>query len=181
VFTAVEALCRIIEDGAPCPSTVSALSAVQEEVGCRGAGVAAYGAEPDAAIAVDVWPFVTDVPDTDKRRYGEMKLGAGPIVVRGSNINTVLFDLIVEAAEAEDIPLQFCGWPGPTPTDASAIFASRAGVATALIGLPQRYLHTPSEVVHLGDVEQIIRLLVAVCRRVTPEVDFTQSRRILGG
>jgi len=179
VFIAIEAIRRLKADGFQGPAAVSALSAVQEEIGCRGAGAAAFWAEPDAAIAVDVWPMVTDVPDTDKRLYGEMKLGAGPILVRGSNINAVLFELLVATAEAESIPVQFCGWPGPTPTDASSIYTSRGGVATALIGLPQRYLHTPSEVVHMGDVEQIIQLLVGVCRRITPDVDFTRRARIV--
>ncbi|HQK94716.1 MAG TPA: M20/M25/M40 family metallo-hydrolase [Armatimonadota bacterium] len=180
VFIAIEALRRLKADGFGGPAAVSALSAVQEEVGCRGAGPAAFWAEPDAAIAVDVWPMVTDVPDTDKRLYGEMKLGAGPILIRGANISTVLFDLLVATAEEESIPIQFCGWPGPTPTDASSIYTARGGIATALIGLPQRYLHTPSEVVHMRDVEQIIELLVGVCRRMTPEVDFTRRTRLVG-
>jgi tetrahedral aminopeptidase len=180
VFTAIEALRRLMEEDASYAGTVCALSAVQEEIGCVGAGVAAFAWEPDAAVAVDVWPMVTDVPDTDKRRFGEMKLGAGPVLIRGANVNTVLLEELIAAAEAERIPYQLCGWPGMTPTDAQSIYRAGRGVATALIGLPQRYLHTPSEMVHLADVENTIRLMVALCRRLTTETDFTQRARITG-
>ena len=180
VFAAVEALRRLMEEDAPYTGSVCALSAVQEEIGCAGAGPAAYSWEPDVAVAVDVWPMVTDIPGTDKARFGEMSLGKGPILVRGANVNSVLLGQLEAAAEAEGIAVQYCGWPGLTPTDAQAIYRTRGGIPTALIGLPQHYLHTPSEVIHLGDLEDTIRLLVALCRRLTADIDFTQRARIVG-
>lgn len=180
VFAAVEALRILMEDGSGYAGSVCALSAVQEEIGCAGAGVAAYAWEPDVAVAIDVWPMVTDTPGTDKARFGEMKLGAGPVLIRGANVNTVLLRTLEEVAQAGEIPVQCCGWPGLTPTDAQSIYRARSGVPTALIGLPQHYLHTPSEVIDLGDLENTIRLLVSLCRRLTSEVDYTRRARIIG-
>jgi endoglucanase len=91
-------------------------------------------------------------------------------------------DLLCAAAEGEKrkVPFQLCAWPGTTPTDAAAIFRSREGVPTGLVGLPQRYLHTPSEAVHLDDIDHSIRLVAAAIRRLKPGMDFTRGKAILG-
>ena len=179
VFIAIEALASLLDaDASP---EVVVLSAVQEEVTGVGAAVAAYSSQPDVAIAADVWPMLSDVPGHDAKRYGKVKLGEGPIIMRGANASPLVVELLCEAAEAQEIPYQLCAWPGRTPTDASSIFASREGVPTGLIGIPQRYLHTPSEVVNLDDVDNAVKLLAAFVQRLEPGMDFTRSAAILGG
>lgn len=139
---------------------VVAVATAQEEIGVRGATTAAYSVNPHLAVAVDVG-HATDHPDCDQRKYGETKLGAGPIICRGPNINPFIYDRLVAAAEAAGVPHQFEADPRPTGTDARAIQMGRAGVATGLVSIPLRYMHTPSEIVDLADVEQTVRLLVA--------------------
>jgi len=139
---------------------IVAVATAQEEIGVRGATTAGYAVNPHLAIAVDVG-HATDHPDCDPRKYGETKLGAGPIICRGPNINPFVFDRLVAAAEAAGVPHQFEADPRPTGTDARAIQMTRSGVATGLISIPLRYMHTPSELVDLDDVEQTVRLLVA--------------------
>jgi endoglucanase len=176
VFMCIEALARSTGSAAE----VVVVSAVQEEVTGVGAAVAAYRTKPDLAVAVDVWPMVSDVPGQGATRYGKLKLGEGPVIFRGANSSPIVAELLIEAAEAEEIPYQLCAWPGRTPTDAASIFASREGVPTGLIGLPQRYLHTPSEVVNLTDVENCTKLLAALVARLEPGMDFTRTKSILG-
>jgi endoglucanase len=144
---------------------VAAVATTQEEIGCRGAGPSAYRVDPDFAVAVDVG-HATDHPDCDKRKTGEFKLGGGPIITRGANINPKVYQMLVAAAEAEKIPCQFEAEPGPTGTDARTIQLARAGIATGLVSVPLRYMHTPSELVDLQDVENVVRLLVAFAQRL---------------
>ena len=131
----------------------------QEEIGVRGATTAAYAADPHIALAVDVG-HATDHPDCDNRKYGETKLGGGPILCRGANINPKVFDRLVKAAKKLKIPYQIEADPRPTGTDARAIQMGRGGVATGLVSIPLRYMHTPSEVVDLEDVERTVQLFV---------------------
>jgi endoglucanase len=182
VFICLEALAALAADKQACSAEVTVLSAVQEEVTGAGAQVAAYASQPDLAIALDVWPFTSDVPGGDANRFGELKLGKGPIICRGANCSPAVVDLLCAAAEGEKrkVPFQLCAWPGTTPTDAAAIFRSREGVPTGLVGLPQRYLHTPSEAVHLDDIDHSIRLVAAAIRRLKPGMDFTRGKAILG-
>jgi putative aminopeptidase FrvX len=153
-------------------AAVYAVSTVQEEVGLRGARTSAFGVDPKVGIAVDV-THATDHPDMDKRRAGDIKLGGGPAICRGANINPVVERMLVQAAEEEKIPYQIEGEPGGTGTDANAIQLTRSGVATGLIGIPLRYMHTAVEVVSLKDVENVSKLLAAFIKRVDDGVDFT--------
>lgn len=137
---------------------VFCVTTVQEEIGLRGANTSAYGVNPDAAVAVDV-SHATDHPDTDFRKHGQFKLGAGPIVTRGPNINPVLFKQLIAAAKRKRIPIQIEGEPRGTGTDANAIQLSRGGVATGLIGVPNRYMHSPVEMVSLKDAERCSQLI----------------------
>jgi len=141
-------------------AAVYAVATVQEEIGLRGAQTSAFGIDPQVGIAVDVG-HATDTPamDKEKRQVGEIKMGAGPIVTRGPNINATLFRRIVETAELNDIPYQVDGYPRGTGTDANAIQLTRSGVATGLISVPNRYMHSPNETVHLDDVENGARLI----------------------
>jgi endoglucanase len=139
---------------------VYGVSTVQEELGLRGARTSAFGIEPHAGIAIDVG-FASDHPDTDKRIIGEVALGKGPILHRGANINPVLAGLMERAAKKRRIPFQMQAEPGATGTDANAIQINRAGAAAALIGIPNRYMHTPVEVVSTKDLSLAVDLLVA--------------------
>lgn len=138
---------------------VVSVATSQEEIGTRGAMVSAYGIRPDLAIAVDVG-HATDHPDCDKRKYGEFRLGGGPIICRGPNINPFMFERLRETAEAAKIPHQIEADPRPTGTDARAIQMAGPGVATGLLSIPLRYMHTPSELVDLKDIENTIELIV---------------------
>jgi putative aminopeptidase FrvX len=153
-------------------AAVYAVSTVQEEVGMRGAHTSAFGVDPKVGIAVDV-THATDHPDMDKRRVGDIKLGAGPTICRGANINPVVERMLIQTAEDEKIPYQIEGEPGGTGTDANAIQLTRSGVATGLIGVPLRYMHTAAEMVSLRDVENVSKLLAAFIIRVDDSVDFT--------
>jgi endoglucanase len=142
-------------------AAVWAVSTVQEEVGLRGARTSAYGLDPHVGLAVDVG-FASDYPtgDKDKRKLGDVRIGKGPILCRGPNINPRVADGLEKTAKARKIPYQFQAAPGATGTDANAIQVNRAGVATALVSVPNRYMHTPVEVLSLDDADNTIRLLV---------------------
>ncbi len=141
-------------------ATVVAVATTQEEIGTRGAITSSYAVKPHLAVAVDVG-HATDHPDCDPRKYGETKLGGGPIICRGANINPFMFERLISCAEKSGIPHQLEADPRPTGTDARAIQIGRAGVATGLISVPLRYMHTPSEIVDLEDIENCVRLLTA--------------------
>ncbi len=151
---------------------VIAAGTVQEEIGMRGGTTSAYGADPTVGIAVEVG-HATDYPDVDKRKHGEAECGKGPIIARGPNINPMLFDLLVKAANKSKVPHQFGGEPRGTGTDANAIQLSRGGKAAALISVPLRYMHTPTEVLALSDLDATVKLLVEFVRSLDPKTDFT--------
>ena len=142
---------------------VTAVATTQEEIGTRGAITAAFSENPDFAVAVDVG-HATDSPDCDPRKYGSFNQGSGPIICRGPNINPVIFEHIVAVAEKSKIAHQIEADPRPTGTDARAIQVAQAGIATGLLSIPLRYMHTPSEMVDLEDIESTVQLLVAVAR-----------------
>jgi len=149
-----------------------AAATVQEELGLRGGHTSAYGVDPDVGIALEVG-HATDYPDVDKRNHGEASCGKGPIIARGANINPVLFDLLVAAADKAKVPYQIGAEPRGTGTDANAIQLSRGGKATALISVPLRYMHTPTEVLALSDIEDSVKLLTRFVLDLDPKVDFT--------
>lgn len=146
---------------------VVAVGTAQEEIGVRGATTSSYAVNPHIAIAVDVG-HATDHPDCDNRKYGETKLGAGPIICRGPNINPLVFERLLAAAKKAKIDYQLEADPRPTGTDARAVQMARGGVATGLISVPLRYMHTPSEMVDLADVEACVKLLVEFARALQP-------------
>lgn len=154
-----ETLIRLARDKRRLAARVAAVATAQEEIGVRGATTAAYAVGPHIAIAIDVG-HATDHPDCDHRKYGDTKLGGGPILCRGANINPRVYERLLTAAKKLKIPHQFEADPRPTGTDARAIQMARGGVATGLVSVPLRYMHTPSEVVDLADVERCVQLLV---------------------
>ena len=150
------------------------VSTVQEEVGLRGGATSAYGVQPDLGIAVEVG-FASDYPGADHKDLGEVSLGKGPVIARGPNINPVLFDLLKKTAEEENIPCQIMGIPRATGTDANVMQLVHGGVATALISIPLRYMHTPVEVLDWADLEGAVKLLSALCCRITKDHSFVPN------
>ena len=150
------------------PASVFGVSAVQEEIGLRGARTAAYAVNPDVGIAIDV-SHALDVPDSNKRKAADVKIGGGPVIVRGPNINPKVFARLVSLAKQHEIPYQVAASGIGTGTDANAIQLSRSGVATGLIAIPLRYMHNPCEMVALDDLDNTVRLLTAFIESLRPE------------
>ncbi|MFI5356401.1 MAG: M20/M25/M40 family metallo-hydrolase [Opitutales bacterium] len=154
-----ETLVRLAAAKRKLAAKVVSVATAQEEIGVRGATVAGYAVNPHIAIAVDV-SHATDHPDCDPRKFGETRLGGGPIIGRGANFNPKIYQRLVAAAQKARIPFQLEADPRASGTDARALQLARGGVATGLVCIPLRYMHTPSEVVDLEDVERCVRLLV---------------------
>ncbi len=150
---------------------IFAVSTVQEEVGLRGATTSAYAVKPDIGIAIDV-EFSSDYPDIDKKRVGDVSLGKGPVLCRGANTNPVLGELLIKTAREKRIPHQLSGAPRATGTDANVMQLTRTGVATAVVGLPNRYMHTPVEVVSLRDMENAVKLLVSFILNLKKDINL---------
>jgi len=139
-------------------ATVYGVATVQEEVGLRGARVSSYGITPDYALAIDV-TFTSDTPSLDKRKIGKIDLGKGPVLAWGPNINKELFGLLKQTAEEDNIPYQIEAIPRPTGTDANVMQMTKSGVATALVSIPNRYMHTPVEIISLEDLVNAAQLI----------------------
>ena len=169
VWTVMETL-RLLQDR-PLQAAVFCVSTVQEEIGLRGATTSAYGIHPSVGIAVDV-THATDTPGNEKKQLGDTKLAAGPVLFRGPNINPHVYDRLTATAKMHDIQVQPRGVPRATGTDANSIQLARDGVATGLVGIPNRYMHSPVEVVSLEDLDRAARLLAEFCASVTPEMDW---------
>jgi len=153
-------------------AAVFGVSTVQEEVGLRGAKISSFDIEPDIGIAIDVG-FATDYPGINKRKAGDVKIGAGPILARGANINPKLGRMLIDTAKKHKIPYQMSGEPRGTGTDANVIQLSKSGVAAALISIPLRYVHTPVEMLSISDAENTIKLLVAFITDLPKKINFT--------
>ena len=162
-----ETLRQLKAENATLAAKLVSVSTTQEEIGTRGATTSAYRVNPHIGIAIDVG-HATDHPDCDPKKFGKQVLGGGPILGRGPNINPFVFERLSEVAEANGIPHQFECEPRPTGTDARAIQMARAGVAASVISIPLRYMHTPSEMVDLADVDNTIRLLKAFLISLKP-------------
>ncbi len=169
VWVVMEAL-RLLH-GKPLQASIYCVSTVQEEIGLRGATTSTYGINPTVGIAVDVC-HATDTPGNDKKQLGDTRLGAGPVLFRGPNINPHVFDHLHEVARANEIAVQVRGAPRATGTDANAMQLGRDGVATGVVGIPNRYMHSPVEVVDLDDLEKAAHLLAEFCLGVTPQMDW---------
>jgi endoglucanase len=168
-FTVLEAL-RLLSAERP-RATVAAVATSQEETNFAGAHTTGFSFDPQVAIAVDV-TFATDHPASNKNQYGDIKLGSGPVLSRGSANSPVVYEQLIEVAEREGIPYSLQVNPRYTGTDADAIHVSRGGVATGVVSIPNRYMHSPNEMVELVDVENAARLIAAFVRSLTAETDF---------
>lgn len=166
--------CRVMENLAGeggAPGSFTAVATVQEEIGTRGAMTSAHAVNPDVALAFDV-THATDYPGIDKSKYGKIICGQGPVIARGPNINPCVFERLVAAAEAEGISYQLEAEPSVTGTDARAIQVARSGIPTGLISVPLRYMHTPTEVICLDDVDATVRLITRFALDLSPEASF---------
>ena len=169
VWAAGEALRQLSLD--PAAVCVTAVSTVQEENGLYGATMAAYSLRPDVALVVDV-THGTDIPNCSKPKHGDVRLGKGPVISFGSSNHPAVVRRLLDVAAKEIIPVQAEANPRRTGTDADAFFLQRGGIPTATIGLPNRYMHSPVEVIDLGDLDALARLLAAFCRSVAPGESF---------
>jgi putative aminopeptidase FrvX len=171
-FVVLEALRRYA--GSPGLAHVVAVATTQEEIAWRGGGalVCATCVNPEMALVVDV-TFATDHPQIEKKEIGEAKLGGGPVFARGSIISPVVFNLLRTTAEEKKIPYTVHAVGRDTSTDADAIHIAREGIATGLVSVPNRYMHSPNEMVSLEDLDRTATLLADTCRAVTNETDFT--------
>jgi putative aminopeptidase FrvX len=171
LWVCVEALRRAVKRGG-LNVALFAVSTVQEEIGLRGATTSAYGVEPHVGVAVDV-THATDCPTIDKNQEGDIKLGAGPVIYRGPNMNPVVVERLRAAADMADIACQWAASGRGTGTDANAIQLSRAGVAAGLVSVPNRYMHSAVEMVSLEDLDHAAELLAEFACGIEPDADFT--------
>ncbi len=169
-FAVAEAL-RLLSKDKNLKAEVHGVASVQEEITFAGALTSAFSIDPDVAVAVDVGN-ATDTPSVSKEKHGEIRLGHGPIIGRGSSVSPAVEDMLRKIADKNRIPWQTAAAPRWTGTDADAIFRSRAGVACGLVSVPNRYMHTPVEVIHLGDLENCAKLMAAFSSAVTVKMDF---------
>ena len=153
---------------------VYAVSTVQEEVGLRGAITSAYQIKPDIGIAIDVG-FTSDYPGGDPKKVGDIALGKGPILHRGANINPVLGRLLCDTARRKKIKFQMQAEPRGTGTDANAMQLSRGGCAAALVSVPNRYMHSPVEIVSLRDLDATVTLIAETILALTGRESYIPS------
>ncbi len=163
-FVALEAA-RLVAAAGGSEWELAAVAVAQEEITFGGSSTSAFALEPDAAIVVDV-THATDAPGIDVKEIGKHELGSGPVISRGSTLHPQLFELLHETAEREQIPFTVEATARSTGTDADAVHVSRAGVPTALVSIPIRYMHSPVELVQLDDVHACARLIAAAALRL---------------
>lgn len=169
---ALEALRRVRKRGSAV--RVVAVATAQEEISLRsggGARTSSFDLDPKAAIVLDV-THATDHPHVDKKEYGDIRLGAGPVLNRGAVINARLLEGLVAAAEAAEIEIQWQAAPSATGTDADGIFTSRSGVATAVVSLPNRYMHSPNQLVDLEDLDGAAEIVAGYLAGLDADASF---------
>lgn len=170
-WSAAEALRLIAEKKDDLQAKVIAVSTVMEEIGGHGAHLAAYRLQPDVALVVDV-THATDWPGPSKAKHGDVKMGKGPVIEHGALVHPVVRKRLVKVAKDKEIPLQFAASPGSTYTDMDDIFKSRLGVASGLISVPNRYMHTTVEMIRLNELNQIAELMAAFALDVKADDEF---------
>lgn len=170
LWVVMEALRRI--DPKKLGWAVYAVSTVQEEVGLRGARTSAFGIDPEVGVAVDV-THATDCPTIEKKEEGDIALGKGPVIERGPNMNPKVVRRLVQIAEGQKMPFQMAASGRATGTDANSIQVNRAGVATGLVSIPNRYMHSPVEMISLDDIDHAANLLARFCEELAANDDFT--------
>lgn len=171
LWVAVEALRRAAA-ARTLKCALYAVATVQEEIGLRGAQTSSFGIDPQIGVAIDV-THATDCPTIDKKQEGDVALGKGPVIYRGPNINPKLAERLIELATEHQIPYQISAISRATPTDANVMQVNRAGMATALLSIPNRYMHSPVETVSLADIDAAAELLAQLALSLSDADDFT--------
>jgi endoglucanase len=171
-FVVLEAL-RLLSEAENLQAEVTAVACVQEEIGLYGARGAAFGLDPHAAIAVDV-THATDTPGISKDENGDHALGSGPVIARASNLSPLVSEGLIAAAEGAEIPYTLQADSRSTGTDADAIQFQRAGIATGLVSCPNRYMHSPNEMVDVEDVENCARVIAEYIKTLDADADFVR-------
>jgi putative aminopeptidase FrvX len=171
-YVALEAARRLAEPPRA-EVDVVAVAATLEELGSFGARPAAFALDPLVALVVDV-TYTTDVPGGEERRAGKVELDGGAMIGVGPTLSKPVSDLLADVADEEGIPHGLEVSSRLTMTDADEIYLSRAGIPTGLLSIPLRYLHTPTEMCSLADVESVVRLVVAFARRLRREQSFVR-------
>lgn len=171
LWVAMEAARRAKEKGG-LKVSVYAVATVQEEIGLRGATTSTYGVNPHVGIAIDV-THATDCPTIEKNQEGDIRLGGGPVVYRGANMNPIVVDHLRQSAERTEIPIQWGAIGRGTGTDANAMQLARGGVATGLVSIPNRYMHSAVEMVSLDDLDNAADLLADFMLGIEANANFT--------
>ncbi len=162
---------RLHENKKKLPFCLYVVNAVQEEIGLRGAEMISRRLKPDLAICTDV-THDTQSPMYNKKESGNMKCGAGPVLCYGPAVQNNVLKMIIDVAQKKKIPFQRQAVSRSTGTDTDSFAYSAEGVASALISLPLKYMHTTVETVHKDDVENVINLMYDVLLQVKPGHDF---------
>ena len=169
-YVAAEAARLVALDGGA-PGDVVALAVAQEETTFAGSRTSAFALEPDVAIVVDV-TFATDQPGIELGPMTKHPLGSGPVIARGTMLHPKVSELLYDAAEAEELPHTLESMGRATGTDADAVHAARAGIATGVVSVPLRYMHSPVELVSLADIQVAAELIAAFAKRLEPGMSF---------
>ena len=169
-YVAAEAA-RLVAEAGGAPGDVLAMAVTQEETTFAGARTSAFMHRPDVAVVVDL-TFATDQPGIELGPITRHPMDSGPVIARGTTLHPLVFERLYEAAEAEGIPFTLESLGKGTGTDADAIHFSRAGVATGLVSVPCRYMHSPVEMVSVADCDAAARLIAAFARRLEPGTSF---------
>ena len=162
---------RISENKKKLPFGLYIVNAVQEEIGLRGAEMIAHRIKPNVAIITDV-THDTQSPMYEKKTSGDLHCGKGPVVTYGPAVQNNLLQMIIDTAQKKEIPFQRAAATRATGTDTDAFAYSSDGVASALISLPLKYMHTTVETVHKDDVENVIRLMYEFVIQLEANHDF---------
>jgi endoglucanase len=172
LWVAIEALRRAQQKKNRLRIALYAVSTVQEEIGLRGATTSAYGINPHVGVAIDV-THATDCPTIDKTQEGDVKLGGGPVIYRGPNMNPIVVERLRAASKKAKIDCQWAACGRGTGTDANAIQLAREGVAAGLISVPNRYMHSAVEMISLDDIDACASLLAEFALAIEANADFT--------
>lgn len=170
-WAVIEALRIAAESKAKPKCTIYACSAVQEELGGAGAAMNTFNISPHAAIVVDV-THATDTPGIDVKQHGEIKLGGGPTITMGREHHPVLNDRLRKIAKRKKIDLQVEAYSSTSGTNALKIFSMQGGVPSAVLGIPNRYMHTTVETIDFRDLTRTAELLAAFCLDVKSNERF---------
>ena len=170
-YMVAEVARRLSENKKKLPFCLYVVNAVQEEIGLRGAEMISRKLKPDLAICTDV-THDTQSPMYNKKESGNLKCGAGPVICYGPAVQNNVLKMILEVAQKKKIPFQRQAVSRSTGTDTDSFAYSAEGVASALISLPLKYMHTTVETVHKEDVDNVINLIYEVLLQVKPGHDF---------